>query len=301
MPRRDDDFDDDERPQRRQRPDDFDDDDRPPPRKKSSTGLVIAILTGVLLLCCGGAGGVGIWLYNRGKKVVKEVVEGARETVESEQSHGNLQQIGSAIHQHVNVTGSLPTDSRDVDNPRKAGGKPSGRPLLSWRVHILPYLGEEALYRRFKLDEPWDSQNNRPLLAQMPAVYITPEAGKRAGPGKTYYRGFTHKGAAFEKAPVPGAPLKLNFGASFPDGLTITLLVVEAGEAVEWTKPDDFDWSPGRPRPELGGISPKLPYCYILMGDGSVRKLRKDVPDQTLRWLIDRMDGNVIPNNWEHR
>ena len=42
---------------------------------------------------------------------------------------------------------------------------------LSWRVHLLPYFGEEALYQRFKLDEPWDSQHNKQLIYEMPAIY----------------------------------------------------------------------------------------------------------------------------------
>jgi hypothetical protein len=78
-------------------------------------------------------------------------------------------------------------------------------------------------------------------------------------------------------------------------------MVVEAGEAVEWTRPDDFDWSPGRPRPALGAITPNLQYFQVLMVDGTVVKVRKDTPDQTLRWLIDRRDGNVIPDNWRYR
>ena len=76
--------------------------------------------------------------------------------------------------------------------------------------------------------------------------------------------------------------------------------MIEAGEAIDWTRPEDIDWRPGQPRPPLGGIATSLSYCQILMMDGSVHKLRKDVPEQTFRWLIDRRDGNVIPQNWEH-
>ena len=49
-----------------------------------------------------------------------------------------------------------------------------GKPLLSWRVLILPYLEQEALYKEFHLDEPWDSPHNRTLIARMPAVYRCP-------------------------------------------------------------------------------------------------------------------------------
>ena len=49
-----------------------------------------------------------------------------------------------------------------------------GRPLLGWRVLILPYFGEEQyaqLYKEFKLDEPWDSPHNKALLPRMPSCY----------------------------------------------------------------------------------------------------------------------------------
>jgi hypothetical protein len=251
MPRRDDEFDDDDdRPRRRRPRDDFDDDDRGPPRKKkSNTGLILGILIGVFVLCCGGGGTVIYIFVVRAKKVVEEVKTGVQEGMESEQSRVNLVQIGRGIHNHADATNTLPADSRE--NPMLKGGGPVGKPLLSWRVHLLPYIGEEALYHRFKLDEQWDSANNKPLLAQMPAIYGTPEANKRAGPGKTYYRGFTHKGAAFEKVPVQDN--RVRFPAGFPDGTSNTILIVEAGDPVDWTKPDDFEWGPGRARPNLGG------------------------------------------------
>lgn len=48
-----------------------------------------------------------------------------------------------------------------------------GKPLHSWRVLILPYLGEKekALYEQIRLDEPWDSEWNRQFHAQMPVFY----------------------------------------------------------------------------------------------------------------------------------
>ncbi len=46
-----------------------------------------------------------------------------------------------------------------------------GKPLLSWRVALLPYLRHEKLYEQFHLDEPWDSEHNIKLLPQMPLAY----------------------------------------------------------------------------------------------------------------------------------
>lgn len=53
---------------------------------------------------------------------------------------------------------------------------------LSWRVHLLPYLGENELYQQFKLNEPWDSPHNKSLIAKMPDVFKTATA---TSPGTT--------------------------------------------------------------------------------------------------------------------
>ncbi len=58
----------------------------------------------------------------------------------------------------------------------------SGEPLLSWRVALLPFLGkaEYALYQKFRLDEPWDSEHNRPLADQMPDVFAVDASAANA-------------------------------------------------------------------------------------------------------------------------
>jgi Protein of unknown function (DUF1559) len=277
--------DDEDRPRRRRRDED---DDYPPPRKKGNTGLVIGILVGAFVLCCGGGGIVAYFIVKGAKEGINKAMEVVQEAQEAQQSHVNLAQIGTAIQKHHDTLGAFPNNSYEVR------GKES-RPLLSWRVHILPYLGEDALYKQFKLDEPWDSENNKKLIAKMPAVYGGPEARKLAGEGKTFYRGFSAPGGIFEKPAQPGAPAPKVKIADVVDGTMNTILVIDAGQAVEWTKPDDLDFSPGRPRPALGGAYPKFPQVVVLMADGTVRMLNRDVPDQTLRWLIDRKDGNVIP------
>jgi hypothetical protein len=281
MPRRDDDLDDDDRPARR-RPRDDDDDDRPPPRK-SNVGLILGIIGGVLLLCCGG-GGVGVYFLVKGaKKAVEEAAAKMEDAGERANANNDLKQIGLAVHMYANDNkGDLPNNSYTRD----------GKPLLSWRVHILPQLGdkEKALYQRFKLDEPWDSANNLPLLKEMPLAYATPaERVGRAPKGtKTYYRGISSPGAVFARreaaepapakkkkfAPEPPAARRLAL-ADFKDGMSQTILVLEASVPVEWTKPDDLDFSPGKPLPSLGGTRANDDNILVLFADGSVRPVRK--------------------------
>ena len=62
----------------------------------------------------------------------------------------------------------------DVNNGRLAPAAvfdKDGKPLLSWRVLMLPYLEQDALYKEFHLDEPWDSDHNKKLLEKMPPLF----------------------------------------------------------------------------------------------------------------------------------
>jgi len=77
-------------------------------------------------------------------------------------STNNLKQMGLAMHNYMDVNKSFPAH---------AVYSKDGKPLLSWRVMILPYIEQDALYRQFKLDEPWDSDHNKKLMAQMPKIY----------------------------------------------------------------------------------------------------------------------------------
>jgi hypothetical protein len=59
----------------------------------------------------------------------------------------------------------------------------SGQPLLSWRVHVLPYLDEAELYKQFRLDEPWDSPHNSQLISKMPEAFACPGSVHRLKDG----------------------------------------------------------------------------------------------------------------------
>src|SRR2546421_12689862 len=86
--------------------------------------------------------------------------------------------------------------------PAALRGK-EGKPLLSWRVLLLPYLEQDSLYKEFHLDEPWDSEHNKKLLARMPKLFAGPDE-KALAAHETHYQAFVGKGAVFEgKKGVP--------------------------------------------------------------------------------------------------
>ncbi len=177
---------------------------------------------------------------------------------------------------------------------------PDGKPLLSWRVAILPYIEQYELYKKFRLDEPWDGPNNSKLLSQMPKYYAMP-GDQTAPPGYTYYRVFVGNGAAFD--PPRAAAKRNSLGATegphvedFTDGITHTILVVEAATAVPWTKPEELDYDPNGLLPPLGGhLSGGF---HVLLGDLKVKFITPDVSPQTLRAAITRSGGETLPPDW---
>ena len=189
-------------------------------------------------------------------------------------SQNNLKQLALAMHNYHDATGALPPAAVFDED---------GKALLSWLVLILPYIEQDALFRQFHLDEPWDSSHNKPLLAQMPPVYKS--GGKTTPPNSTHCQVFTGVGTVFEG--TKGSKL-----TDIPDGTSNTLLVVEAAEAVPWTKPDDVPYSAHKKIPELGGVFEDG--FNAVMCDGSARFLKKSLKVDTLRAFITRHGGEVI-------
>jgi hypothetical protein len=151
-------------------------------------------------------------------------------------------------------------------------------------VAILPFLGEQELYQRFKLDEPWDGPHNKKLLDKMPKVFA-PAGVSNAEPGITFYQVFVGEHCAFEKHRALGM-------ANFTDGTSNTILIVEAGCAVPWTKPEDLHYATDEPLPQLGGLFPGI--INAAFADGAVFALSKKADPDTLRKAILRDDGFPI-------
>ncbi len=198
------------------------------------------------------------------------------------QCTNNLKQIGLAMHNYHAQYKSFPP-AYTVDK--------AGKPLLSWRVLILPYLEQDALYKEFHLDEPWDSAHNRTLIERMPSTYHCPSgSSKRADLGKTTY--LTPRGKATIFPGSEGVKIQ-----KITDGTSNTIFVVDAGDnrAVTWTKPDDWDVDP---KLDLKGIFGHHPGgASFAFADGSVRFIKETVDPKTIEMLITRDGGEVIDQN----
>ncbi|MFO0877631.1 MAG: DUF1559 domain-containing protein [Gemmataceae bacterium] len=209
------------------------------------------------------------------------------------QDSNNMKQIGLAMHNFADINGGFP---RAVAFRTK-----DGRPGLSWRVALLPYVEQGALFQQFKLDEAWDSPANKPLLSRIPPVYLQPNQIPD-GSGQTHYQVFVGKGTIFEEpanplelAPPGGRPglgLRGIRMVDIPDGTSNTILAVNASSTVPWTKPEDLTFDPAMPLPKLGG--PSTTAYTVLFADGSVRSMPVNTPEMTLKQAITRNGGEAI-------
>jgi len=202
-------------------------------------------------------------------------IQKTREAANRMSCANNLKQLALAMQSYHDANGRLP--------PAIVRGK-DGKPLYSWRVLLLPFLDEDALYKQFKLDEPWDSPNNIQLLTKMPRVFRDPSVSDSAA-SETVYQVLVGPKTAFEN------PDGLNM-LSFTDGLANTILIVEAAKAVPWSRPDDLPSQPNGPLPGLGGHH--VNGFNAVFADGSVHFIPGNTSEPLLRGLITRNGGEKV-------
>lgn len=193
-----------------------------------------------------------------------------------------LERIGIAFHHYQEARDRFPAPAI-VDK--------TGKPLLSWRVAILPYLdGGEALYREFRRDEPWNSPHNLALIPRMPAVFGCPSDPGRSS-GMTPYRVISAKAGRESGNPMfeDGRGVEV---LEVTDGTSNTILVVESPESVPWTQPDSLRFEPDAPPPTFG--SRHQGGFHVLLVDASVRFLKATIDPRTLMTIITRDGGEVI-------
>lgn len=256
-----------------------------PPPERGAAGLMLAALIGAAVLCAGTVGGVGYFTWRAARNVADRARE-AEANAELARRMDEEREREAARAQFERVARAVADGLKDPAGLSDSFA-PDGRPLLSWRVHLLPRLGHADLYRRFKRDEPWDGPTNKALLGLIPTEYDYHGPRKERADGWTYVRGFTHPGAVFE----PGARVAPK---DFPLGPDETLATFD-GAPVEWTRPDGLAWKPGEPRPRFGGSLDHLgePAGAFLAATaaGRVVRVKGSVPDDVLRQLFDRRRG----------
>ena len=228
----------------------------PTPDSGKSIGCTLLVITAVTLgvLVVGGALLAAFLL---------PAVNSARESARRVQCSNNLQQLSLAMNNYHAAHGTFPPAYLADED---------GNPAHSWRVLILPFIGEDALYEQYSFDEPWDGPNNQLLSAQMPSQFNCP-ADDAVQPYVTNY--FVVVG---DETMFPGnKAMKM---ADITDGTSKTLMLVEVPDnEIHWLEPRDIEAiemiNQATPTTHPGGFNAAL-------ADGSVQFISTDSAAQTL-------------------
>lgn len=240
--------------------------------KKSNSSVIVIVLVAVfgIMFVCGG-----ILLA-----LLLPAVQQAREAARRTQCKNNLKQIGLALHNYHDTYMLFPAAHLD---------DLQGKPKLSWRVSILPYMDEAPRFNRYNFSDAWDGSSNAALLAPSPRTYLCPSYNSAPGSTNTCY------------ATIAGDHTVLGAGKcvsirDITDGTSNTLMVVEACSLnIPWMKPQDIDENSVGVVGNPNGISSKhTGGAHVLFADGSVRFLSVNVSPQIVDALVTRDGGEQI-------
>ena len=194
----------------------------------------------------------------------------------------NLKQIGLALHNYHDAYGCFPPAYLADEN---------GRPMHSWRVLILPWLGQKEIYDRYRFDEPWDGPNNRKLHDLTVSAYVCPSHPEERH--ATAYAAVIGPGTAWRGA----VPLRLE---AVRDGRDQTILLAEvSAPSIHWMEPRDLEFDrmsfainesqspPGLSCRHPGGAN-------SLLFDGAVRFLKQTLVAKQLRALLTVAGGEEV-------
>ena len=216
-----------------------------------------------------------------GTALLLPAVQAAREAARRMQCVNHLKMITLAIHNYHDVNSALPP-LYSVDK--------NGKPLHSWRVLLLPYMEQQALYELIRHDEPWDSEYNSQFHDWVVPYYSCP-TNPLCGPGE----GCTYVAVAGE-AFVPAVKGRegVHTFARLEDGTSNTLAVIEVREPFCWMDPtadiELEDLAQGiNADGRCGSFHPGG--CNIALFDGSVRFIPNTIDTEVLQSLGDCNDG----------
>lgn len=210
--------------------------------------------------------------------VLKPAMEAGQKAADKVKRQNQLKQIGLAMFNYHDSHGELPPAQSDKEAFKE------GKPLLSWRVHILPFVDQPTLFEKFNRHEAADSETNKPLFEKTPEIYVSDPAAPNEG--KTRIVRLTGPEAV---------PLDKKFTfASFTDGTSNTIMAIElpADKAIPWSSVEDIVFDPAKPLEAIGKIPPEG--LQVLMYDGSVQTLKPDITPDAFKALVTPAGGEVI-------
>ncbi len=211
-------------------------------------------------------------------------VQAAREAARRNTSLNYMKMMMLALHNFASAQGTFPAHAKYSAD---------GKPLLSWRVMILPYMEQQALYEQFHLDEPWDSEHNKTLIPLMPDMYRDSSSSHATADGLTNFLGVAGEGRLFDGTE------KGRRMAAITDGMSNTLAIVQVSDdsAVEWTRPDDWEMDEAAPVAGLGGLNAGGVFLAAFC-DGHVEAISTAVDPTVLKAISTVEGGEVVDGGY---
>ena len=181
--------------------------------------------------------------------------------------------MGIALQLYSNRYGSFPPAYlADAD----------GQPTHSWRVLVLPFIGDpelEQLYSRYDFDEPWDGPHNRQLAEQTPEMFCYTD---RENPQETNFLAVVGPETGWPGSATRSLP-------EIRDSPEFTIALVEvAHSGIHWMEPRDMTLEQA-----IVGVNARQEGPYIssdhstgakvLWYDGRVTSLPDSISADTLR------------------
>ncbi|MEE2640455.1 MAG: DUF1559 domain-containing protein [Planctomycetota bacterium] len=207
------------------------------------------------------------------RNVLPDSIQAARKAAQRTQSMNNMKQLGLSMHNYHDTHKGFP--------PAVLIGPKGHR--HSWRIAVLPYLGEMELYEQYRLDEPWDSPNNQKVMNRMPEVFRHPT--EPDGSVNTRYLAFVGPKSPFS------APDGFRF-SDLTDGSSNTIMFFSGATQVPWTKPEDIEYDPEQEIPLKDGPFEKG--FNAVFFDGSVQFIPSETGWEKLHLLIQGNDGQPV-------
>jgi prepilin-type processing-associated H-X9-DG protein len=242
-----------------------------PAKRPMPVVLIVVLVLGGVLLCSG----IPIAL-------LLPAVQAAREAARRSQCSNNLKQLALAMHNYHDTYRCFPPAYLADEN---------GNPTHSWRVLILPFIEQQALYELYDFDQPWDSPANLSLAQTVIPAYQCPSDPSATGP-ETSYVMVVGPGTLYDGT----EPTSMQ---DITDGTSNTIMLVEVtGAGINWSEPRDLDLEQIALQinaPSGQGMGSKHPGgMNVAFCDGSVRFLSETIDPQTLERLITIDDGNPV-------
>ena len=184
-----------------------------------------------------------------------------------------MKAIMQALHNYHETYSSFPPPYFKDDN---------GQPAHSWRVILLPFVGQKSLYQQYNFNQPWDSEQNQKVMKKIPDIYQT--SGSQP---YTTIQGIVGEGTIFDPTME-----KVRF-SDITDGTSNTSMLIERlNKPVLWTKPEDTsleDWINGKSFENINAEG-----HAVALVDGSAFYFFSKYSRETREISALRDDGNMM-------